>query len=227
MDERLVQGLVGVLEARVFADHGDGHFAFGVRDASRRSRRQRSGRAAAHRRCRRPRALRGRAPRRGRRAAPRRCVATSSAWITASGRTLQNSAILRRSSRGSGRSERQSSMSGWMPMRAQLLHRVLGRLGLQLARARDEGHERQMDEQRSSPRGSSLPSWRIASKKGRPSISPTVPPISHEHEIDALIAGGDEALDRVGDVRDDLDRGAEIIAAPLLGDDLLIDAARW
>ena len=43
-------------------------------------------------------------------------LATSSAWITASGRTLQNSAILRRSSRGNGRSVRQSRTSGWMPI---------------------------------------------------------------------------------------------------------------
>jgi hypothetical protein len=28
------------------------------------------------------------------------------------------------------------------------------------------------------PRGSSLPSWRIASRNGSPSMSPTVPPIS-------------------------------------------------
>ena len=45
-----------------------------------------------------------------------------------------------------------------------------------------------------------------------------------QHEVDVLVAGGDEGLDRVGDVRDDLDGRAEIVAAPLLGDDLLIDA---
>ena len=47
-----------------------------------------------------------------------------------------------------------------------------------------------------------------------------------QHEIDALVAGGDEILDGVGDVRDDLHGGAEIVAAPLLGDDLLVDASR-
>ena len=47
-----------------------------------------------------------------------------------------------------------------------------------------------------------------------------------QHEIEAVGVGQDEFLDRVGDVRDDLDGGAEIIAAPLLGDDLLVDAAR-
>ena len=46
-----------------------------------------------------------------------------------------------------------------------------------------------------------------------------------QHEIDALVAVEDEFLDRVGDMRDHLHGRAEIIAAPLLGDQLLIDAA--
>ena len=46
-----------------------------------------------------------------------------------------------------------------------------------------------------------------------------------EDEIDTVIAAQNEVLDLIGDMRNDLDRGAEIIAAPLLGDDLLIDAA--
>ena len=45
-----------------------------------------------------------------------------------------------------------------------------------------------------------------------------------QHEIVFVIAGEDELLDRVGDVRDHLDGGAEIVAAPLLGQDVLIDA---
>ena len=45
-----------------------------------------------------------------------------------------------------------------------------------------------------------------------------------QHEIDMLIALENEFLDGVGDMRNDLDRRAEIIAAPLLGDDVLIDA---
>ena len=42
--------------------------------------------------------------------------ATSSAWITASARTLQNSAIFLRSDAGTARSQRHSRMSGWMPI---------------------------------------------------------------------------------------------------------------
>ena len=46
-----------------------------------------------------------------------------------------------------------------------------------------------------------------------------------QHEVVAVVAVADEILDGVGDVRDHLDGGAEIVAAPLLGEDLLVDAA--
>ena len=47
-----------------------------------------------------------------------------------------------------------------------------------------------------------------------------------QHEIlVAVELGGDEFLDRVGDVRNDLHRRAEIFAAPLALDHGLIDAA--
>ena len=38
-----------------------------------------------------------------------------------------------------------------------------------------------------------------------------------EHEVEAVVAVEHEVLDGVGDVRDHLDRRAEIVAAPLLG----------
>ena len=48
-----------------------------------------------------------------------------------------------------------------------------------------------------------------------------------EDEVAILVdVGADEVLDRVGDVRDDLDGGAEIVAAPLALDDALVDPAR-
>ena len=56
-------------------------------------------------------------------------------------------------------------------------------------------------------------------------MSPTVPPISQQHEVEVVVAVADEVLDGVGDVRDHLHGGAEIVAAPLLGDDVLVDAA--
>ena len=47
----------------------------------------------------------------------------------------------------------------------------------------------------------------------------------HQHEVDAVVAREHELLDGVGDVRDHLHGAAEIVAAPLLGQDLLVDAA--
>ena len=46
-----------------------------------------------------------------------------------------------------------------------------------------------------------------------------------QHEIEIVVAVANEFLDGVGDVRNDLDGGAEIIAAPLLGENFLVDAA--
>ena len=46
-----------------------------------------------------------------------------------------------------------------------------------------------------------------------------------QHEVEIVGLGERERLDRVGDVRDDLDRGAEIVAAALLLDDVVVDAA--
>ena len=52
-----------------------------------------------------------------------------------------------------------------------------------------------------------------------------------QHEVKVSTSssrlGAREFLDRVGDVRDHLHRRAEIVAAALLGDDLLVDPARW
>ena len=47
----------------------------------------------------------------------------------------------------------------------------------------------------------------------------------HSTKSQSVVAVADEILDGVGDVRDHLDGGAEIVAAPLLGEDVLIDAA--
>src|ERR1700730_13113389 len=47
-----------------------------------------------------------------------------------------------------------------------------------------------------------------------------------QHEVELVIAVENKILDGVGDMRDHLDRGAEIVATSLLGQDVLIDAAR-
>ena len=73
-------------------------------------------------------------------------VLRSSAGITRSGETLQNSAILRRSSSGIGWIGAAQKHIGRDADGAQFLDRMLGRLGLQLARGLDIGQQRQMHE---------------------------------------------------------------------------------
>jgi len=51
------------------------------------------------------------------------------------------------------------------------------------------------------------------------SMSPTVPPILRDHHVVIGREPANGALDLVGDVRNHLDRRAEVLAAPLFGDD--------
>ena len=76
-------------------------------------------------------------------------------------------------------------------------------------------------------RPTSTGNWRIASRNGSDSMSPTVPPISVMTTSTSLGLGDqpDALLDLVGDVRDDLDGAAEVVAAALAPDDRVVDAA--
>ena len=65
----------------------------------------------------------------------------------------------------------------------------------------------------------------MASRKGSDSMSPTVPPTSTMTTSWPSAAGADVRLDLVGDVRNHLHRLAEVLAAPLLLDDRVVDAA--
>ena len=59
-------------------------------------------------------------------------------------------------------------------------------------------------------------------------MSPTVPPTSVITTSTAVVVAelANPCLDLVGDVRDHLDGGAEVVAAPLLADDRLVDRTR-
>ena len=59
---------------------------------------------------------------------------------------------------------------------------------------------------------------------GSDSISPTVPPISTMQMSAPSGAAQDALLDFVGDMRNDLYGGAQVVAAPFLGDHLAVDA---
>ena len=76
-------------------------------------------------------------------------------------------------------------------------------------------------------RPTSTGNWRIASRNGSDSMSPTVPPISVITTSTSWRLGDqlDAVLDLVGDVRDDLDGAAEVVAAALLADDRVVDRA--
>ena len=108
--------------------------------------------------------------------------------------------------------------------RAQLLDRMLGRLGLELTGARNEGQQRQMDVNGALPR--QLVAELADGLEVRQALDVTDRAADlDQNEVEALISRQDELLDGIGNMRDDLHRGAEIVAAPLFGDDVLIDAA--
>src|SRR5581483_10270736 len=107
---------------------------------------------------------------------------------------------------------------------AQLLHRVLGGLGLDLPRRRHIGDEREVDVADVVPAELEAHLPDRLEEGQRLDVAHRA---AHLDDRDVGIPGAalDEGLDLVGDVRDDLHRAAEIIAAPLLLDDRLVDLA--
>src|SRR3984957_20408030 len=108
--------------------------------------------------------------------------------------------------------------------RAQLLDRMLGRFGLEFAGARNERQQRQMNVDGMVARQVALDLADRLEERQALDVANGAADLA-QHEVEIFIAVEDEILDRIGDVRDHLDGGAEIIAAPLLGQDILIDAA--
>ena len=107
--------------------------------------------------------------------------------------------------------------------RAQLLHGVLGRLRLQFAGGGNVGQQRQVNVDGVAARQVVAELADRLEERQALDVADRAADLA-EHEIDAVVALEHEFLDRVGDVRNDLHRRAEEVAAPLLGDDLLIDA---
>ena len=104
-------------------------------------------------------------------------LSTSFAEPTASTGSDANSAIFLRMSRSSPPSERQSSMSGWMPMRrSSLTECCVGLVFSSPAWPMYGTSVRWMYMQLRRP--TSTGNCRIASRNGSDSMSPTVPPIS-------------------------------------------------
>ena len=115
MDQRLVERFVGVLQAGIFADHGDRHFAIGIGDGlgdlppAFEVGLGRIGDAESGQHL----AVEALGVVGERHVVD---VCTSSAWITAFGAHIAEQRDLAPLVLGSGRSLRHSRMSGWMPM---------------------------------------------------------------------------------------------------------------
>jgi hypothetical protein len=102
---------------------------------------------------------------------------------------------------------------------------VLRRLRFELTRCLDVGQQRKVHED-------ALPPWLVLRELADRLEEGQALDIAHraadlaEHEIDLILADGDEVLDFIGDVGDHLDRFAKVIAAALLLQHVGIDAAR-
>ena len=135
-----------------------------------------------------------------------------------------------RSSRGcrrrSASRERQTTMSGWIPMRRSSLTECCVGFVFSSPAVSMNGHERDVDvETFSGP--ASRRNWRIASRNGSDSMSPTVPPISVMTTSQSLASAdaADALLDLVRDVRDHLHGRAEVLALALLAEHAVPDRA--
>src|SRR6266513_1179011 len=105
---------------------------------------------------------------------------------------------------------------------AQLLHRMLRGLGVDLARALDERHERQVDVAGvvRAELEAHLPHRR--EERQRLDVSDRAADLDDRHFRFAC-AAGDERLDLVGDMRDHLHGAAEVVAAALLPYHRIVD----
>ena len=110
---------------------------------------------------------------------------------------------------------------------AELLDGVLGRLRLELARGGEGRQQRHVDVQDVRP--PDVLAHLADRLEERQALDVADGPADlDDHDVRVAVAGdaADPLLDLVGDVRDDLDGAAEVVAAALLGDDRLVDPAR-
>jgi hypothetical protein len=109
---------------------------------------------------------------------------------------------------------------------AQLLDRVLGRLGLELAGGADVRHQREVHRHRliAIELGAQL-AHRLEERQAL-DVADGAADLD-DQQVEVLGAGPDARLDLVGDVRDDLHRRAEVLAAPLLADHRRVHLGRW
>ena len=109
---------------------------------------------------------------------------------------------------------------------AQLVDRVLGRLRLQLARVADVRDQRQVQEHAALRPELGVELADRLEERQRLDVADRAADLG-DHEVDGLALGDDQdpLLDLVGDVRDHLDGGAEVVAAALAADHRVVDRA--
>ena len=154
-------------------------------------------------------------------------LSTSLAETTASTGSEANSAIFLRMSPDSSDSLRQSSMSGWMPMRRSSLTECWVGLVLSSPAWPMYGTSvRWMNMQLRRP--TSTGNWRIASRNGSDSMSPTVPPISVMTTSTSLVSAISLTRCLISSVMcgTTWTVAAEVVAAALAPDDRVVDARR-
>ena len=109
--------------------------------------------------------------------------------------------------------------------RAQRGDRVLGRLGLQLAGRADVGHQRDVQEEHVVAADLVADLADGLEERQRLDVADGAADLGDHHVDVGAGHRADAVLDLVGDVRDDLDGVAEVLAAALLGDHLGVDLA--
>ena len=108
----------------------------------------------------------------------------------------------------------------------QLVDGVLRRLRLQLAGVADVGHEREVDEHAAGATGVDRElADGLEERQGLDVADGAADLRDHHVDIGALRDHPNALLDLVGDVRDDLDGRAEVVAAALAADDRVVDRA--
>ncbi|MNT08209.1 hypothetical protein D3C72_1429440 [compost metagenome] len=111
----------------------------------------------------------------------------------------------------------------------QFLHRVLGRLGLQLAGAGNERHQRQVHEGSVVAAHAQAHLARGFQERQRFDVAHGTADFHQRHVGLAVVRGSgallDEGLDLVGDMRDHLHGLAQVFAAALLADHRFVDLA--
>ena len=100
--------------------------------------------------------------------------------------------------------QRQSRMSGWMPIERSSLTECWVGLVLSSPALGMKGIERQMNEHAMTARQLVAELADRLEEGQALDVADRAADLA-QHEIDVLVAGGDEGLDRVGDVRNDLD----------------------